>query len=827
MHKLKGTRDRRVFCDAVFLLIVLLQMGLVFFWMTRKTSFFLDELYSFGGAQAYADSRNNSVYIHDSPVWKFGEWVENRVLKDQLRVSAEESLLRLPPLKALKQLMTRRNYYGILNILLSVFAPDSISGYPAILFNILILFFTQLLLYRIAEELTGSNSAAVLAVLMYGFSTMAVSMALYVRFYTFSLFLVLAAIRLHQMMWRTQTLWIYELQALSSMALLYFAVKNSELAFILTGALFFFFLLGLLVRKQRRKALCYGITVVLPCLIYSVTKTNYLRIILNPAAYSAHSWPLNVMTESVLTMNPNTFFFGIITVLKLLANLLFGSKYILFGFVGLILFLIVLRLLPGRKAETREDPGEKERGSFFWILLGISAIYTVFAILTSFPADRYYSYLFPLVSILLWSAVVFLTEAGRFRIRAIAVCAALTVCGILSQQALRPNPDYVYAGDRPVFQAIQASGVQDSIVVFVDYGSGGFPEYDCIFVMPDDSRVYAVNSEHKSIDPGSCPDRVLIWISLFDDIGPYTEDLVSGGYDITWFGSTHASDLYLARRTGENPDRQLLSRLRQAHNKQKTGREFLEKENPISISVVVPVYNEEKNIGRLFREIRAVCEAGLDGIPFDYEIIIVNDGSTDQTDRVCGELTPLTYIRFQENCGQTAALDCGFHRAKGDYIAALDGDGQNDPADIPAMLNYLIRNDLDAVSGWRKDRKDSLYRRLLSEGAYRVRQLFLHDGIHDSGCTLKVYRKACFDHIRLVDDQHRLIPAILLQHGFEVREYPVHHRARFSGKSKYRSDRILKGLRDTVWLRTAGRNMAGEKPDPQNPRYRISEIREQ
>ena len=106
----------------------------------------------------------------------------------------------------------------------------------------------------------------------------------------------------------------------------------------------------------------------------------------------------------------------------------------------------------------------------------------------------------------------------------------------------------------------------------------------------------------------------------------------------------------------------------------------------ISISVVVPVYNEEGNIGRLFDEIRSVCEAGMDGVPFDYEIIIVNDGSTDGTDRICRGLCPLTYIQFRKNYGQTSALDCGFKAATKSFVAALDGDGQNDPADIPGML---------------------------------------------------------------------------------------------------------------------------------------------
>ena len=225
-------------------------------------------------------------------------------------------------------------------------------------------------------------------------------------------------------------------------------------------------------------------------------------------------------------------------------------------------------------------------------------------------------------------------------------------------------------------------------------------------------------------------------------------------------------------------------------------------EKPISLSVIVPVYNEEKNIEALFREIKSVCEAGLDGVPFDYEIIIVNDGSTDGTDRVCRTLHPATYIVFRKNYGQTSAMDCGFKAATKEFIAALDGDGQNDPADIPGMLRCLLENDLDVVSGWRRSRQDSFRKRLASRGANLLRHMIIHDGIHDSGCTLKVYRAQCFEDLTLYGEQHRFIPALLKIRGFRIGEVEVHHRPRASGKSKYGFLRIFKGFFDmlSVWF---------------------------
>ena len=225
-------------------------------------------------------------------------------------------------------------------------------------------------------------------------------------------------------------------------------------------------------------------------------------------------------------------------------------------------------------------------------------------------------------------------------------------------------------------------------------------------------------------------------------------------------------------------------------------------EKPISLSVVVPVYNEEENIAQLFGEIRAVCEAGLDGTPFDFEIIIVNDGSTDGTDAVCRKLAPLTYIEFRKNYGQTSALDCAFKAASKEFIAALDGDGQNDPADIPGMIKYLLENDLDVVSGWRKSRHDSFGKRFISRGANFLRHRIIHDGINDSGCTLKIYRRECFENLTLYGEQHRFIPAILKIRGFRIGEMEVNHRPRTGGKSKYNLFRVFKGFLDmlSVWF---------------------------
>ncbi len=222
-----------------------------------------------------------------------------------------------------------------------------------------------------------------------------------------------------------------------------------------------------------------------------------------------------------------------------------------------------------------------------------------------------------------------------------------------------------------------------------------------------------------------------------------------------------------------------------------------------SLSVVVPVQNESESILGLFEDCKLMCAEQF----AEYEIIIVNDGSTDSTGSVCRSFHPVKYVEFDNHYGQTAALDCGFKLASCEYVAAIDGDGQNDPADIPLMLKYLVDNNLDVVCGWRKDRQDNMFRRFLMKLAYVCRQVFLRDGIHDSGCTLKVFRRKVLEGLDLVGGQHRFIPAILRDRGWKVGEIVVSHRPRRRGRSKYNSlSRVFQGLRDLFDIRRGSSN---------------------
>ncbi len=213
-------------------------------------------------------------------------------------------------------------------------------------------------------------------------------------------------------------------------------------------------------------------------------------------------------------------------------------------------------------------------------------------------------------------------------------------------------------------------------------------------------------------------------------------------------------------------------------------------------SVIIPVYNEAPNVEELHRRVVKVME----GLKQPFEIIFVDDGSTDGTSKQLTNLRPAKIISFRKNFGQTAALDAGIKQAQGEVLITLDGDLQNPPEEIPKLLAYLMSHEYDVVSGWRKQRQDTFGKKFISRGANRLRKLFLNDGIHDSGCTLKVYRKACFEDVDLYGEHHRFIPAILRLNGFSIGEVEVAHSPRAAGKTKYGAERIFRGFIDMLGL---------------------------
>ena len=218
------------------------------------------------------------------------------------------------------------------------------------------------------------------------------------------------------------------------------------------------------------------------------------------------------------------------------------------------------------------------------------------------------------------------------------------------------------------------------------------------------------------------------------------------------------------------------------------------------LSIVLPVKNEAANLETLHKELNEV----LGKISKNYEILFIDDGSTDGSFEVMKKIqkkdSRVQIIKFRKNFGQTAAMDAGFKQAEGAVIIAMDADLQNDPKDIPKLLAKM-KEGYDCVSGWRKNRQDSAGKSVASLLAHWMRQLLIKEEIHDSGCTLKAYKKECFQDVTLYGEMHRYIPALLKLKGFKIGEIIVNHRPRTRGQTKYGSARLVKGFFDLLFIK--------------------------
>lgn len=216
------------------------------------------------------------------------------------------------------------------------------------------------------------------------------------------------------------------------------------------------------------------------------------------------------------------------------------------------------------------------------------------------------------------------------------------------------------------------------------------------------------------------------------------------------------------------------------------------------ISIIVPFYNEDENIEPLYAELDKV----LKSLNRKYNIIFVDDGSTDNTFKKMLEVREkdknVKIIKFRRNFGQSAALKAGFDHAEGNIVISMDGDLQNDPADIPKLIDKIEKEDYDVICGWRADRKDPITKKITSKFANLLRKMTTGEIIHDSGCTFRAYRTASVKGLDLYGETHRYIPAMLLWRGYKIGEEKVKHHPRKFGKTKYGLWRIAKGFLDLI-----------------------------
>ena len=232
----------------------------------------------------------------------------------------------------------------------------------------------------------------------------------------------------------------------------------------------------------------------------------------------------------------------------------------------------------------------------------------------------------------------------------------------------------------------------------------------------------------------------------------------------------------------------------------------------MDITIIIPVKDEEESIGKLAHEVSGTMAE----TPFSWECLWIDDGSTDETEKQLEKICQDGHHRFlslDKNYGQSAAMAVGFKNTTADILVTLDGDGQNDPKDIPALVNRLINQKADVVNGWRKNREDSFVRKISSRIGNGFRNKLTHDNVRDVGCSIRAFRRACVDQIPVFKGMHRFLPTLMRIRGYaNIIEIPVNHRPRERGQTKYGiHNRLWVGLADTFVVYWMQRRMVFPK----------------
>jgi dolichol-phosphate mannosyltransferase len=258
-----------------------------------------------------------------------------------------------------------------------------------------------------------------------------------------------------------------------------------------------------------------------------------------------------------------------------------------------------------------------------------------------------------------------------------------------------------------------------------------------------------------------------------------------------------------------HPNRSAMTELNAMHNNltpAEASMSIVTSTSAPAVSLVIPCYNEEENVPTLLTRV----EASMNQIGKTFEVILIDDGSTDATPKLLADAQAvrpwLRVLRMRKNSGQSAGFEAGFAVARGNYIATIDADLQNDPEEVPRLVKMLDEHpNYDMITGWRKDRQDTRFRRWQSRQANKIRNWISQDDIHDSACSLKIYRRHAIVGLKLFNGAHRFFPALVKMRGYTVHETPVKHSQRFAGTAKYgfrnRAFRAFIDLLGVRWMK--------------------------
>lgn len=518
--------------------VIAVQFIFMLYWGIQKSGYYVDEFFTFDNAHYISASTPERIKLYDADFLTYDKWHKVSDLKSTLSVKREESLFVDSLGYNIKMWLTGQPYMVLLNYVQAIFFDGKLSKWSAVSINILLFLLNQLLLYRLAFGIAKDKAAAVLSVAIYGFSGMAASMTVYVRFYMLVTLWMTLYTYLHLIMWQEDNIKKNLLWEFLSLIVLYLAYKNSPLAVIQGVGLMGAFVLGLFIQKRFRQAAAYGIPIIGGGLLYVIFMTDYIGYIFQPEKYADEA-ATNVATASLLgnflSLTPKAALDRTVELGHMIYRFLFGHALI-FGIYLLLAIALFILYLCKKKEKIKIQNCD---WSFFLLAVCPCFFFCVVSVCLDLNAIRYNSSIFPELAICVSVWILYL--AGKTDKKNLAVIAmTIAVLGQIVFTVMLPRVENVYQEDRKAVEEIWFYQETDSVVI--DYHYDDKVMYECLAFAGENTNV--MFTAYENIDFDAWSNDVLLWQSVSEGEEIINRLVESGQYSVIEIGSTHESVVY-------------------------------------------------------------------------------------------------------------------------------------------------------------------------------------------------------------------------------------------------------------------------------------------
>ena len=591
-----------------YLMIMALQLAIIVYWAGCKVNYHIDELYSMRYAKGFAGGLDSALYITTGPEFKFGEWINNSVFKSYLTVSDGRSVFNMSVLTVLWKLLTGRTYYGLLNISESILGYTATSHIPGLILNVLLFILAEISLISLLKELNIDSKLSVISVAMFGFSGYMISTVEYVRFYMFAIMLMIVILKCFFRLWRANTWKEILLWWVLTVILSFISHNNSEFTLPFLGFFFVFFIIALILRRKwRQLAFCAGL-ILMGCIYILPMLTRYISVLIDPYAPSNQYGALTSMMIGIRNPSVSVFLGYFEWLRQVVTTLYFGNVDLIYLFAGVITiyimvvfskegnsheFICIKRINPstgialilwtcisciaflrghhravsllvlsvvvliaifqvlGYKQGLKK-PCFSECTVFVAVLLGAVFLYTIFEALCELRIWRYYCYGFLCAHVILWYAIDrWLKRISYDKIRrGLTVILAIFVAA----NALLPFKtrliENMYEDDRTFIDNVGKHTDLDVILMLNTDGGvvSRHDTYDCVNMMPDKTRVFAVDLGEYEYNKVDYPNKFMLWSHSENDLTDVLVDLKKEGYRVEELGTDHCSRAFVCSR---------------------------------------------------------------------------------------------------------------------------------------------------------------------------------------------------------------------------------------------------------------------------------------